>query len=170
LGRAFDSPEESSLPLSEVGFAKPHTILEWYRRLVAQKFDRSRYRAYPGRPRVSEEVEALVVRFARENRGWGYDRIVGALGQSGPSDLGPNRGQHPAPAQPGSSARADSNGDLEGVHPVAHRVLAGADFFTVEVLTWRGLLTYYVRFFIEVGSRRVTLGGITRYPNACWME
>jgi hypothetical protein len=59
--------------------AKPETILGWYRRLVAQKFDGSRQRAYPGRPRVSAEVEALVVSFARENRGWGYDRIVGAL-------------------------------------------------------------------------------------------
>ena len=43
-------------------------------------------------------------------------------------------------------------------------VLAGTDFFTVEVLTWRGLITYYILFFIEIGSRRVSLGGITRYP------
>src|SRR6266853_1597041 len=42
--------------------AKPDTILAWYRRLVAQKFDGSKYRQYPGRPRVSSEVEALVVR------------------------------------------------------------------------------------------------------------
>src|SRR2546430_8452151 len=49
--------------------AKPDTILAWYRRLVAQKFDGSRHRAHPGRPRVSPEVETLVVRFARENRG-----------------------------------------------------------------------------------------------------
>src|ERR1700687_2809124 len=50
--------------------AKPDTILGWYRRLVAQKFDGSRRRAYPGRPRISPEIEALVVRLARENRGW----------------------------------------------------------------------------------------------------
>src|SRR5712692_8944393 len=59
--------------------AKPDTILWWYRRLIARKFDGSRYRAFSGRPRVGPEVEALVVRFARENSGWGYDRIVGAL-------------------------------------------------------------------------------------------
>lgn len=59
--------------------AKPDTILAWYRRQIAQKFDGSRQRAYPGRPRVSAEIEALVVRLARENRSWGYDRIVGAL-------------------------------------------------------------------------------------------
>jgi hypothetical protein len=49
-------------------------------------------------------------------------------------------------------------------------VLVGADFFTVEVLTWRGLVTYYVLFFIEVGSRRVRLGGITRHPESWWMQ
>jgi hypothetical protein len=49
-------------------------------------------------------------------------------------------------------------------------VLAGADFFSVEVLTWRGLVTYYVLFFIAVGTRRVCLAGITRHPDAGWME
>jgi hypothetical protein len=49
-------------------------------------------------------------------------------------------------------------------------VLAGTAFFTVEVLTWRGLITYYILFFIEIGSRRASLGGITRYPDSCWME
>jgi Homeodomain-like domain/Cytochrome c554 and c-prime len=63
--------------------AKPDTILGWYRQLVARKFDGSRQRGYPGRPPVSPEVEELVVRFARENRSWGYDRIVGALANLG---------------------------------------------------------------------------------------
>jgi len=63
--------------------AKPDTILAWYRRLVAQKFDGSKHRQYPGRPPVSSEVEDLVVRMARENSGWGYDRIVGALANLG---------------------------------------------------------------------------------------
>ena len=60
--------------------AKPDTILAWYRRLIARKFDGSQCRTYSGRPRISGVVEELVVRFARENSGWGYDRIVGALG------------------------------------------------------------------------------------------
>jgi len=49
-------------------------------------------------------------------------------------------------------------------------VLAGADFFTVEVLTWPGLVTYYVLFLIEVTNRRVSLGGITRHPDSYRME
>jgi len=49
-------------------------------------------------------------------------------------------------------------------------VLAGIDFFTVEVLTWRGLVTYYVLFFIHLESRRVSVAGITRHPDEAWME
>src|SRR5947208_12785688 len=63
--------------------AKPDTILAWYRRLIAHKFDGSKRRASSGRPPMAPEVEALIVRFARENSGWGYDRIVGALANLG---------------------------------------------------------------------------------------
>jgi hypothetical protein len=59
--------------------AKPDTTLHWYRNLIAEKFDGSKHRSYPGRPCISPEVEALIVRLARENGSWGYDRIAGAL-------------------------------------------------------------------------------------------
>ena len=49
-------------------------------------------------------------------------------------------------------------------------VLAGTDFFTVEVLTLRGLVTYYVLFFIHFESRRVEVSGITPHPNERWMK
>src|ERR1700692_1685957 len=65
--------------------AKPDTILAWYRRLIARKFDGSKNRTSPGRPAIKSELEALIVRFARENSGWGYDRIVGALANLGHS-------------------------------------------------------------------------------------
>ena len=48
-------------------------------------------------------------------------------------------------------------------------VLAGSDFFTVEVLTWRGLATYYVLFFIHLETRRVIIGGITKHPTEEWI-
>jgi putative transposase len=51
--------------------AKPDTILAWYRKLIAQKFDGSRYRRYPGRPSVSLAITELVLRIARENIAWG---------------------------------------------------------------------------------------------------
>src|SRR5262249_52414979 len=62
---------------------KPETILGWYRRLIARKFDGSKHRSYPGRPRISPEFEALIVRMAQENGSWGYDRIAGALANLG---------------------------------------------------------------------------------------
>ena len=90
----FSDPERSTL--AEIGkrlgrtalqqvacVAKPDTILAWYRRLIARKFDGSKHRAAPGRPPIAREVEALIVRIARENSGWGYDRIVGALANLG---------------------------------------------------------------------------------------
>ena len=51
--------------------AKPETILGWFRKLVAQKFDGSRHRSYPGRPRIDAEVERLILQMARDNSGWG---------------------------------------------------------------------------------------------------
>ena len=62
---------------------KPDTILAWHRKLVAQKFDGSQQRKAPGRPKIDQELEALVVRMAQENRSWGYDRMVGAWPTSG---------------------------------------------------------------------------------------
>ena len=63
--------------------ARPDTILAWYRNLVARKFDGSKARRSPGRPQIKREIEQLIVRMARENRDWGYDRIVGALANLG---------------------------------------------------------------------------------------
>jgi hypothetical protein len=134
--------------------AKPDTILGWYRRLVAQKFDGSKHRQYPGRPPVSSEVEVLVVRMARENSGWGYDRIVGALANLGHplsdqtvKNILRRHGIAPAPKR----SQVTSWKDFLAAHM---NVLAGCDFFTVEVLSWRGLVTYYVLFFLHLESRR----------------
>ena len=63
--------------------ARPDTILGWYRKLVARKFDGSKARRGPGRPRIKREVEELIIRMAGENRDWGYDRIAGALANLG---------------------------------------------------------------------------------------
>ena len=156
--------------LAEVAcVAKPETILAWYRRLIARKFDGSKHRAYPGRPRVGSELEALIVRMAQENKGWGYDRIAGALANLGHhvsdqtvGNVLKRHGIAPAPRRSQSTAWKD--------FVTAHMaVLAGTDFFTVEVLTWRGLITYYVLFFLHLETRRVTLAGITRHPTEAWM-
>ena len=136
-----------SKALREVAcIAKPDTILAWYRRLVAKKFDGSKHRPYPGRPTVEPDVEALVVRMARENTGWGYDRIVGALANLGHrlsdqtvGNILRRHGIAPVPKR----SQTTSWKDFIAAHM---NVLADADFFTVEVLSWRGLVTYYVVF------------------------
>ena len=51
----------------------------WPGRLIANKFDGSKYRSYPGRPRIAPELDALILNMATGNSGWGYDRIMGAL-------------------------------------------------------------------------------------------
>ena len=157
--------------LSEIAIvAKPETILSWYRRLVAQKFDGSKQRKDIGRPPVAREVVDLIVRMAKENSGWGYDRIVGALSNLGYSvsdqtvgNILRRHGIAPAPKR----SQTTTWKDFIAAHMA---VLAGIDFFTVEVLTWRGLATYYVLFFVQLESRRVHLAGMTKHPDTVWME
>ena len=145
--------------------ARPDTILAWYRRLIAQKVDGSKNRSYPGRPRVSAELETLVVRMAWENSGWGYDRIVGALAHLGHrlSDQTVKNvlRRHSIAAR----SPTQSNHLRETVSHDHVNILAGCDFFTVEVLSWRGLTTYYVLFFLHLETRRVPIAGITRHPD-----
>jgi len=149
--------------------AKPETILAWYRRLIARKFDGSKHRSYPGRPRLTPEVEALIIRIAQENKSWGYDRIAGAVANLGHTvsdqtigNILKRHGIAPAPKRSQSTTWKD----FIATHMA---VLAGTDFFTIEVLTWRGLVTYYVLFFLHLETRRVTLAGITRHPTETWI-
>jgi putative transposase len=59
--------------------AQSDTILAWSRKFADQQVDTSEPHTPVGRPRVGKEIEGLVVRMARDNRSWGYDRIQGAL-------------------------------------------------------------------------------------------
>ena len=156
--------------LEEVAtIVRPETILQWHRRLVARKFDGSRHRRYPGRPPVTREVEKLVIRFAHENRGWGYDRIAGALANLGYTvsdqtvgSILARRGLAPAPE------RKKRTTWREFVRTHLH-LLAATDFFTAEVWTHAGLITYYVLFFVQLATRKVHVAGITPNPDAVWM-
>ena len=162
-------PSESSYRKSP---ASPNRIRSWpvYRKLVAQKFDGSKKRGLSGRPRVDAAIEELVVKLARESSGWSYDRIVGAVANLGHEisdqsvgNILRRHGIAPSPKRKQSTTWSDFiRSHME--------VLAGTDFFTVEVLTWRGLATYYVLFFIHLGNRRVSIAGITDQPDAMEME
>jgi putative transposase len=156
--------------LAEVAtIVKPDTILGWHRKLVAQKFDGSQQRQSPGRPKIAEELEALIVRMAQENRSWGYDRIVGALANLGltvsaqtVSNVLKRHGIPPAPERKTTTTWKE----FIRTHM---DVLVATDFFTAEVWTLGGLVTYYVLFFIHLGSRQVHMAGVTPHPNEAWM-
>ena len=156
--------------LQEVAtIVKPDTILGWHRKLVAQKFDGSPQRKAPGRPRIDEELEALVIRMAQENRSWGYDRIVGALANLGYTisdqtvgNILKRHGIAPAPERKTTTTWKE----FIRTHM---DVLVATDFFTAEVWTLGGLVTYYVLFFVHLGSRKVHIAGVTPHPNQAWM-
>ena len=141
------------------GIVTPDTILRWYRRLIAKKYDGSACRRR-GRPMTRSEVAALVVRMAVENPQWGYTRIRDALSNLGHTiarttvkRILRDHGIDPAPER---SRRTPWKTFLQ-----AHwDGLAACDLFTVEVLTLAGLRRYLVFFVIELQTRRVTIAGI----------
>ena len=147
----------------------PETLLAWHRRLIAKKYDGSRYRT-PGRPKTLAEISELVVRMAEENRTWGYRRIQGAIANLGHilahttvANILKRHGIEPAPERNRKTTWKeflDRHWDQ----------LVAADFFTVEVWTCSGLTRFVVLFFIELSTRRVEIGGIASSPNGLWMS
>jgi putative transposase len=143
----------------------PDTILRWHRELIARKWTYARQR--PGRPAVLAEIRRLVVRMVTENPSWGYTRIQGAL---------KNVGHRVARSTIADILKA------EGIPPSGERptswrtflrahwpALVAADFFTTEVWTARGLVTYYILFVIELQSRRVHVVGPTCHPSEAFV-
>jgi len=109
------------------------------------------------------------VRMARENRSWGYDRIVGALANLGytisAQTVGNILKRHGIPPAP---ERKTTTTWKEFIR-MHMEVLVATDFFTAEVWTLGGLVTYFVLFFIHLGSRQIHVAGVTPHPNAAWM-
>ena len=145
---------------------KPETLLKWHRELGRRKWTFKKG-ALRGRPPTSPELQALILRLAKENPTWGYGKLEGELGKLG-HDIGrstirdvlkrqrvppaPERGKH------GSSWRTFLKHSKDE--------MVACDFFTVET-AW--LKTLYVLFFIELGSRRVHLAGCTSRPTSAWV-
>jgi putative transposase len=152
--------------LAEVAtIVTPDTILRWHRQLIARKWTYPRHR--PGRPGVLLEIRRLAVRMATENPSWGYTRIQGAL-----KNLGHRVARSTIAAIlkqqgiPPSDERPTSWQTFLRAH---WRALVAADFFTTEVWTIRGLVTYYTVFVIELQSRRVHIVGSTPHPDEAFM-
>jgi putative transposase len=154
------------LPRSRWGvfLVSPQTLLRWHRELVRRKWA-FRHRS-AGRPPLDLTVRDLVVRLARENPKWGVVRIQGELRKLGVTvgattirSLLRRSGLGPAPRRDGPSWAEFLRAQARGI--------VACDFFTVETL-W--LRTLYVLFFIEHGTRRVWLAGVTAHPDGVWVR
>ena len=145
----------------------PDTLLRWYRDLVAKKYDGSEKRG-PGRPRIAGEIQRLILEMAGDNPRWGYTRIQGAL-----ENLGYTVGRNTI-----KRVLAENGIDPVGRRPTTWKAflkahwgaIAATDFFTVEVVTWRGLVRYLVLFVIDLKTRRVEIAGIASSPDGIWMS
>jgi putative transposase len=144
-------------------FVTPATLLRWHRELVARRW------RYPGRsagrPATADEVQKLVLRLAKENPSWGYRRIQGELVGLGVKVAAStvwrilkDAGIDPAP-------RRERPNWAEFLRQLAASILE-CDFLTVDTVLFKRL---YVLFFIELGTRRVHLAGITTNPDGPWV-
>ena len=153
------------------GIVTPETILRWHRQLIAAKWDYSeKRRKTAGRPAVPQEIVNLVLRFARENQTWGYDRIQGALANLGHTisdhpwgTILKEHGIEPAPERKrGTSWETFLNAHWETIGAI--------DFTTVEVWTMKGLVTMYVLVVMELKTRRIEIAGLTANPDGKWIR
>jgi transposase InsO family protein len=141
----------------------PATILRWHRELVARKWTYKRSRT--GRPPLDPSLARLIVQMAKDNPRWGVIRIKGELqglgyrvGATTIRSLLRRAGIPPAPRRTGPSWSEFLRAQARGV--------MSCDLFTVETVFLR---TLYVLFFIEVGTRRVRIAGVTANPDAGWV-
>jgi putative transposase len=142
---------------------KPDTLLRWHRRLVASAWTYPHRRT--GRPPLDQEVQQLIIRLARENPTWGYQRIKGELLHLGIRASATairmtlrRHGLNPAPRRADGTWRAFLRQQAAG--------MVACDFFTVDTVWLRRL---YVLFFIELDTRRVHLAGVTAKPDGGWV-
>ena len=142
---------------------RPETLLHWHRRLVARSWSYPHRR--PGRPSISAEVRELIVRLARENPSWGYQRIVGELRKldrtvsaTSVRNILSAAGLPPAPQRDRQSWRVFLRAHGESI--------LACDFFSVDTVWLRRL---YVLVFLSVGSRRIEYVACTRKPDTAWI-
>ena len=146
----------------------PQTLLRWHRRFVAAKYDSSSKRI--GRPRINQNLNELIIRFANENGHWGYSSIEGALlhlghdvSRSTIARVLKSAGIEPAP----NRKKGMTWEDFLSVH---WDVMAATDFFTTEIWTTSGLVRYHILFVIRLATREVKIIGIIPEPHNEWMK
>ena len=150
--------------------AQPETILAWHRTRLPQTDDSAPPRKSVGRPRIDPVWEALVVRMARENRSWGYDRIVGALHNLGytvsDQTVGNILMRHGIPPAPERKKTTTWN-EFIRMHMA---VLGATAFFSSAVWSWLRLLVSFVLSFLSCGLRKGSVAGMTVLCHRGWLR
>jgi putative transposase len=148
-----------------IRIVRPETVIRCHRELVRRKWT-CQPKNRGGRPKIKQELEKLIVRLASENLRWGYARIEGELLKLGVDvsittvrNILDRNGILPAPVRFGSIGWRTLMRHYKDP-------LLACDFFTVETIFLR---TVYVLVFIELGTRRVHLAGITTNPDGRWV-
>ncbi len=145
---------------------KPDTLLRWHRELVRRKWTFNNQPKQGGRPPAEPHLIELILQLARDNR-WGDDRITGELKKLGYQishetvrKILWRHGILPAPQRKTSSTWRTFVNHYRAT-------LLACDFFTVETIR---LQTLYVFFFLELGTRRVHIAGVTAHPTQAWVN
>jgi len=147
----------------------PDTIMRWYRKLIAEKYDGSQNRTYAGRPQIPQEVVDLIIRFKQENPRWGYKKIrdqVVYLGynicKSSVKNILIEHGYDP---EPDLTVRSTWHEFIKSHWDV----LAACDFFTIELLVGHRLVRCTLFFVMELATRKVFFAPVRLQPDGKYM-
>jgi putative transposase len=158
FGRALGSAIHTLLTI-----VSPRTFLRWVNGETAAARKRK-----SGRRRTEADIRELILKIARET-GFGYTRIIGELRKLGVRRVSRSTVINILKAggfDPGPKRGEGTWSDFLTRHAAS---LWACDFFSKKVVTARGLVDYFVLFFIHVGSRRVYVAGVSANPDARWM-
>jgi putative transposase len=143
----------------------PDTVMRWYRKLIAEKYDGSNNRAYAGRPPISQEIIDLVLRFTEENPRWGYRKIRDQVVYLGyticKSSIKNILIEHGYDPEPDLTVRSTWHEFIKSHWDV----LTACDFFTIELLVGRKLVRCTVFFVMELASRKVFFAPVKLQPD-----
>jgi len=148
----------------------PDTVLGWFRKLMAEKYDGSENRKTVGRPRITEEIVNLVIQFKKENPRWGYQKITDQIvylgykiSKSTVKNILIENGYDP---EPDLTVKSTWHEFIK-----SHwEVLTACDFFTVELLVGRKLIRCTIFFVIELSTRKVFFAPIKLQPDGDYMK
>lgn len=148
----------------------PDTVIRWYNKLIAEKYDGSSKRGKVGRPQMTPEIVALVIRFKEENLRWGYQKITDQIvylgyeiSKSTVKNILIENGFDP---EPDLTVRSTWHEFIRSHWDV----LAACDFFTIELLVGRKLVRCTVFFVIELATRKVFFAPIKLQPDGQYMK